>query len=158
MPGKTNPSYKHGLTKHPLYTVWLNMKSRCLYQKNIAFKNYGNRGITVSKRWATNFLTFYYWSLKNGWKHGLTIDRANNNKGYSPSNCRFVNRIIQGRNQRTRKTNKISRGVDIHNGSFRVRITVNKKTIFLGRFNSKKKAVLARDEYIRANKLKYFNS
>lgn len=157
--GEKNPSYKHGLTaKHPLYSVWQNMKRRCDAKKLKQFKDYGGRGIKVCVKWNNNFLIFFNWAISNGWSKELTLDRKNNNKNYSPLNCRFVDRIVQGRNQRTRITNKLSRGIDLNKGSFRARICVDKKPIFIGRFKSLRSAIKARKNYIKVNKLDNFHS
>jgi hypothetical protein len=40
--------------------------------------------------WREDYFSFKDWALANGYRPGLTIDRINNSKGYSPSNCRFV--------------------------------------------------------------------
>ena len=71
-----------------------------LFRSNRAYSDYGGRGITVCEQWDKNFKEFFDWSLANGWKEGLSIDRIDNNKGYNPENCRFVNSVIQARNKR----------------------------------------------------------
>jgi hypothetical protein len=81
---------KHGLYKHTLNRVWRGMKERCCNPNFKQFHRYGGRGIGVCEEWANNFQTFFIWSMSNGWKHGLQIDRIDNDKGYSPDNCRFV--------------------------------------------------------------------
>lgn len=91
----------HGLRKHKLYTTWHNMKARCLNKKNYQYKDYGGRGITVSKIWAKSFISFYNWAMKNGWSPSLTLDRVDNNRGYYPTNCKFSTRNGQSRNQRS---------------------------------------------------------
>lgn len=80
--------YKHGLLKHPLYHVWAVMRERCNNPNSKDYKNYGGRGITCCYEW-NNFKSFYNWAI-NDYKKGLQLDRINNNKGYSPNNCRWV--------------------------------------------------------------------
>jgi len=93
----------HGLRKHPLYDIWSKIKERCNNSKNIAYKNYGGRGISVFKQWECSFDSFYKWCIENKWEKGLEIDRINNNGNYEPHNCRIVTRKINSRNRRTNK-------------------------------------------------------
>lgn len=76
------------------------MKKRC-YNKNASnYKNYGGRGITMCDEWRNDFITFYNWSMENGYQDNLSIDRIDNDKGYSPSNCRWTDRTTQNNNTR----------------------------------------------------------
>ena len=75
----------HGESKTPLYFVWKSMRQRCKNPNNRRYRDYGGRGIDICKEW-DEFLNFKDWALKNGYKEGLTIDRINNDLGYSPSN------------------------------------------------------------------------
>src|SRR4030067_820993 len=75
--------------KHPLYSVWYNMKQRCLNPNNKNFMQYGKRGITICSEWL-DFNAFELWGINSGYYSGLTIDRVNNNKGYTPSNCQLI--------------------------------------------------------------------
>jgi hypothetical protein len=82
---------KHGLAnKHPLYRTWKNMKQRCYNPNNQDYKIYGGKGIKLCSQWVNNFKEFCNWSMANGWKKGLSIDRIDSNKDYSPENCQFL--------------------------------------------------------------------
>lgn len=96
-------SVTHGLTNHPLYTVWCGMKGRCNYEKSTSWHWYGEKGITVYDEWNHNFIAFYNWAIESGWEPGLTIDRKNTNEGYSPWNCRWVDSITQANNRTTNR-------------------------------------------------------
>lgn len=80
---------QHGESKGLIYNVWRGMLNRCRSEKYINAERYIHRGITCCTEWRS-YLTFKEWALSNGWEHGLQLDREDNNKGYSPDNCRFV--------------------------------------------------------------------
>lgn len=92
----------HGLTKEPLYNVLRCMHYRCENENHSQYKDYGGKGITVCPEWSLeNVSSFISWVKEHGWKQGLEIDRIDNNKGYSPDNCRFVTRKENCRNRRS---------------------------------------------------------
>ena len=80
------------------------MKQRCENKNCKEYKNYGARGIYVSEEFAS-FISFKDWALSSGYADDLSIDRINNDKGYSPENCRWVNSSVQNSNQRIKKSN-----------------------------------------------------
>lgn len=88
----------HKLSRTKLYFVWKDIKNRC-YSKNVdTYKWYGARGIGMCDEWRNDPVAFIEWCKSNGYKPGLQIDRRDNNKGYSPENCRFVTRTENMRN------------------------------------------------------------
>lgn len=91
---------KHGLTGERIYNIWLRMKFRCYNPNNKDYKYYGGRGIGVCEEWRNNAKSFCEWALKNGYTKGLTIDRNDNSKDYSPENCSFVTMSKQANNKR----------------------------------------------------------
>src|SRR5574343_575843 len=76
----------HGMSKHPAYAVWRPMLARCGTPSHPAFKNYGARGITVCARWRKSFENFWE-DMGPTYRRGLTLERTNNARGYSPANC-----------------------------------------------------------------------
>lgn len=89
----------------PLYGLFTSMHTRCHNRNNNNYQNYGGRGITVCDEWCgkDGFYNFLKWSLENGWSYGLTLDRVDNDKGYSPDNCRWTSWEVQRINKRNIK-------------------------------------------------------
>ena len=91
---------KAKMQDHPLYCRWESMKSRCYRKSDKDYPNYGGRGITMCDEWRYDFWAFVDWAMENGYRDGLTIDRKDNDKGYSPDNCRWITRYEQNQNKR----------------------------------------------------------
>jgi len=80
----------HGLSKHPLYRKWCDMKKRCYNPKSDRYKNYGALGIKVCDEWREDFSAFYHWSILSGWEHGLSIERIDIKLDYTSDNCKYI--------------------------------------------------------------------
>lgn len=98
--GNKNPNYKHGMKGSRLYSIYHNMKTRCYNKNSLSFHNYGGRGVKVCEEWLNNFISFYMWSIDNGYDNYLTLDRINNDGNYEPNNCRWVTVRKQSLNRR----------------------------------------------------------
>lgn len=75
------------------------MLRRCNNPNTKRYSIYGGRGITVCDEWQ-DFKTFKNWALSHGYGEDLTIDRKNNDAGYSPDNCRWITGASQANNRR----------------------------------------------------------
>ena len=149
---------KHGDFGKPLYTKWASMKQRC-YDKNCkSYSDYGGRGITVCNEWH-DYIMFKEWSISNGYKDGLEIDRLDNDSDYEPNNCRFVHRETNAQNKRLLMSSNKSgyRGVCYINRDkvFSASIRVNGKRHNLKRSKCKIECAKAYDKYVLDNDLEH---
>lgn len=86
-----------------LYHVYLSMYVRCYKPQHPTYKHYGARGIKMCDEWVDDNVSFFQWAMKNGYKPGLTLDRIDVNKDYSPENCRWVDWVVQNNNKRNNR-------------------------------------------------------
>ena len=128
------------------------MRERCTSKNYI--KYYSN--ISYCAEW-NDFNIFKKWSLENGYLPELELDRKDNNKGYSPDNCRWTDRSTQVQNTRVIRKNNTTgyRGIRKLRKKWQARIAINKKTIYLGTYNTDIEAALAYDNYVITNKLEH---
>lgn len=110
---KENRYSKNGLTTKRIYTVWQSMKIRCYNSKFKQYKDYGGRGIKICDEWLgeNGLANFVKWAYDNGYDENAprgqcTIDRIDNDKGYSPNNCRWVSMKEQSKNKRNLSQSK----------------------------------------------------
>lgn len=138
----------HGLSKHPKYSVWVDMISRCEDPSNWAYKHYGARGISVAEEWRTSPDNFMSWaeSQQHYNDERFSLDRIDVNGNYEPSNCRFADKSTQALNRRSNVNNSSGyHGVSKRsNSKWRARITKDGNTINLGIFDKLEDAVEAR--------------
>ena len=98
---KTNK--KHGMRYSRIYNIWCGIKDRCENSNYHNYNDYGGRGIKICEDWRRDFVKFYEWAVKNGYKSDLTIDRINVNGDYCPENCRWVSMKVQENNKRNNR-------------------------------------------------------
>lgn len=89
----------HKMSNTSPYDIWVSMIRRCTNPRSRDYSNYGARGITVCQEWL-DYPAFYEWMMEHGYENGLSLDRVNNNEGYSPENCRLVTMRVQQQNKR----------------------------------------------------------
>lgn len=115
----------------PLYGRWRKMKARCYDPKQYGYHRYGGRGIGICQEWDQDYSAFEAWAFSSGYRPELQIDRIDNDKGYSPDNCRWV-----------------PSKVNANNKSDTIRITVRGESLTLsdamGRYNLTRRALVHR--------------
>ena len=141
---------KHGMGKERVYYMWRDMIRRCYDERSDSYNTYGGKGIKVCDEWLEDFKNFLNWANENGYSSKLQIDRIDNNIGYFPYNCRFVEpreNSAVGRRGKFKNNSSGYTGVSHRkNGKWWSRIMVNGNAISLGVFDTKEQAVKKRIE------------
>ena len=92
----------HGESGTRLHGIWSGMLARCRNKNRKSYKHYGAIGISVCYEWLS-FENFQEWSLANGYKENLTIERIDTGGNYEPSNCKWITKAEQARNKRNNR-------------------------------------------------------
>lgn len=112
----------------PIQTIWAGMKQRCYDPNQARYERYGGRGIYICDKWLKEPKKFYEWAYDNGYYKGMSIDRINNDKGYSPENCRIIPLKDQGRNRRSNRHIEINGEIKIMNEWCKI-FEINRSTV-----------------------------
>lgn len=131
-------------TRLPEYKIWQHIRRRC--HPKTGHKHYGKRGITVCDRWSESFENFIE-DMGRRPSEKYSIDRIDVNGNYDQSNCRWTTWEVQCRNKRV--FNKLGApGVywDKQRSKYRVIMSVNGKSVTVGRYDSVEEAVKARED------------
>lgn len=126
------------------------MKQRCLNPNNPRYSDYGGRGITICDSWIDSFDNFY----KDMGDRPLekSLDRINNDRGYSPQNCKWSTdeeQVYNRRNQHNNTSGYVGISYDKrYGGRWVSRVNEKRKRIFLGSFKNKEEAIKAREKYV----------
>ena len=123
---RTGNLHRQNKSKHKLQSTYRCMKQRCYNRNNSSYKNYGAKCITVCDRWLDIKDGFWNFVKDMGDKPSPehSLDRIDNNKGYSPENCRWATWHEQASN---RKNNNDIVGVSYNksNNKYTASLKVN---------------------------------
>lgn len=86
--------------KTPEWVAWMGMTQRCENKNSPQYKDYGGRGIRVCRRWRASYSAFLL-DVGRRPSPSHTLNRKNNNKGYSPRNVNWATWREQNNNRRT---------------------------------------------------------
>lgn len=139
---------RNGLYKHPLYHTWHNMVVRCHSPNATGYANYGAKGITVCAAWRDNLQQFIQDMGPRPANHSL--DRIDNNLGYSPENCRWADAPTQGHNKGIMNTNTSGvKGVSWNKrrGMWRAFFELNGDRLLDNHYTTLESAIAARHKY-----------
>lgn len=126
------------------YNSFKSMLNRCYRSSDPMYHLYGNRNIRVCERWVLSFNNF----LEDMGERpkGKTLDRINNNGNYEPDNCRWATPLQQSLSRRGDSDSELGlKGVHRSRKKYRACLSINGKTIVLGRYNTKEEAKIAYD-------------
>lgn len=137
----------HGMHKTRQYQTWADMKTRCDNVKHKWYPEYGGRGIGYQESWAS--FELFWEDMKETYQDHLTLDRIDNDKGYSKENCRWAEAKYQSHNQRKAKGSKnkyLGVRIDDFCDSIGARIKRDGKQCYLGTFATEEIAAKAYDD------------
>lgn len=131
---------------------WASMFVRCYNPVCKSYPSYGGRGITICDRWNPDFggsFVNFFDDLGKRPSKEYTVDRIDVNGNYEPDNCKWATRTEQEVNKRMRTKNTSGKtGVYFYKkyGKWEVKISHNKKQLYIGMFEDFEDAVKARQE------------
>lgn len=145
------------ISNKSLYSRWRSMMNRCYGSSHRQLKDYRDRGISVSNEFQDSDVYINY--LKSlpdfGCNIKNTVDRIDNNKGYERGNLRWASRRTQEFNKR-RKPKYGHRGIFYEKAKnlWVASVAMKNKSLYVGKFKDKHKAISARAEYVKKNNIK----
>lgn len=122
----------HRGSKTPEYRSWSGIIQRCLNPKSPSFHNYGGRGIKICRRWRISFANFLA-DMGPRPGHEYSIERKNNSRHYTPSNCIWATPKQQSRNtRRTKLSEKKVANIRRQRGAVHAKVLAEQYGVALG--------------------------
>ena len=140
----------HNMSRTRQYRIWSGMVERTTNENNPAYVKYGGRGIDIPEEWKV--FTNFWKDMSVGYSDELSIDRKDNNKGYSKDNCRWVTNGTQQRNKRVTSSTGF-RNITKNYKGFKAAIQVDGKVHHIGTFDTAENASIMRDIYVIQNNI-----
>ena len=132
------------ISRTPIYFAWINMKQRCYNKETDNYKHYGGRGITVSSSWLSSFSRFHS-DMGDRPSNKHSLDRIDNDKGYSVDNCKWSTVTEQRMNRRQFKSETGHRNITMNGRLFQVQMTRQSRKLSFGAHETLEKAIIVRD-------------
>lgn len=107
-------NYETKWANHRIKSIFNTMRRRCYNENERTYRWYGAKGIKICDEWLNNPHLFEEWAMQNGYEDYLTIDRRDETKDYSPSNCRWVTLSQNSKYKST--TSLIDVNGEVHSG------------------------------------------
>jgi len=136
----------------PEYSVWHDMKQRCLNIKNKDFPQYGGRGISICDRWINSFDAFID-DIGERPTGVYSLDRIDNDGNYEPLNCKWSTGYEQATNRRVPSNRSGYVGVAWNKRKWQVQIKYRGTNHYLGVFSCKHKAAMVYDMFKETNNI-----
>lgn len=130
--------------KHPLYSFWHSMLSRCYHSSHPSYRKYKSHNTQVCDRWSgDNGFNNFVEDMYPLYQKGLSLDRYPDRDGnYEPGNCRWATITEQNNNSRA-------------NIDYRVSIDPNKTIYYKGEIVTLKSLALLTGIHLEAVKNRY---
>lgn len=112
---------------HQLYWSYAQMIRRCNQESHPDYQSYGGRGIKVDDRWLAPRGDGFRAFLQDMGERpeGTSLDRVDNDKGYSKENCRWATPRQQALNRRAVKDTPCIRYTPSRKSKWRVYVMKN---------------------------------
>ena len=111
----------------PEYVSWTGMRQRCTDKNCPSYKNYGGRGISFSPEW-NDYEQFFRDMGPRPEKH-YSLERINNDLGYSKENCCWARKEVQNRNKRDNVQIEFM-GLSMPIRTWAIKVGINPKTLY----------------------------